>query len=93
MSKKKYTVDELTRLAFVHAEDDRRSMADAQGDNEYGREQLELAEAMYRYRMKRWGKTQGEVDLEGCTLVDIRDIAKGPNRKFGKPSTGDPGNG
>jgi hypothetical protein len=79
---KKWTVDELTRLAFVHAEDDRRSMAEAQGDNDYGRECIELADKMHAYRMKRWGRTQGEADIDGMTLVDVRDLPK-ENRRFG----------
>lgn len=79
---KKWTVDEMTRLAFIHAEDDRRSMAEAQGDNEYGRECTELADAMHAYRTKRWGSTALEDELAKCTLVDVRDLPKG-NRRFG----------
>jgi hypothetical protein len=81
--KKKWTVDEMTRLAFVCAEDDRRSMAEAQGDTEYGRECTELADAMYAYRMKRWGKTGIEAATENATLVSIRDLPK-HNRAFGE---------
>ena len=78
---KKWTADQLTRLAFVHGEDDRRAMAEAQGNNEYGRECSDLADAMHAYRMKRWGRTEMEARTADAKLVDIRDLPKG-DRQF-----------
>lgn len=64
---KKRTVNELTRLAFIYAELDRDSMAKCcQPGDEYGQRQAQLAKEFREYRIKRWGKTQLEVDLENA---------------------------
>lgn len=61
MKPKSLRVDELTRLAFVWAEQDRAALANAwpQGTPERAE-----AESQYQqlkaYRMKRWGRTKME---------------------------------
>jgi hypothetical protein len=53
---RRLNVDELTRLAFVWAEQDRAAMADAWP---YGSDEHEEAKSEYQqlkaYRLKRWG--------------------------------------
>lgn len=67
---RRWTVDELTRLAFVHGEDDRRNMAECD-NSDYGKEQRRLADAMRAYRIKRWGKTALEADMESAILTPV----------------------
>jgi hypothetical protein len=60
----KITIDELTRLAFLWAEQDRAALADAwpKGSPERA-EAREMASRLKAYRTKRWGLTQMEVLL------------------------------
>lgn len=69
-------VDELTRLAFVWAEQDRAAMADAW---EEGSPERAEAESQYQqlkaYRTKRWGRTQMEAILsKPMKLVNVKDM-------------------
>lgn len=52
--KRKWSDADLTYLALVYAEANRREVADA-AIGDYGQEQMDLAEAMRSYRLKRWG--------------------------------------
>jgi hypothetical protein len=63
---KKLSVDELTRLAFVWAEQDRATLAEAWGDSEEGKQTENQAALLRAYRLKKWGKTKLESTLEKC---------------------------
>lgn len=73
---KKLTVDEMTRLAFVYAEQDRIGLLDAYSgcdsaeDVQFKAELRALIKQMREYRVKRWGKTQFEQITEGAKAVD-----------------------
>jgi len=58
---KKLSVDELTRLAFVWAEQDRAALADCyHGVGPEAQEAYGHAKQLKEYRLKRWGKTRLE---------------------------------
>lgn len=69
-------VEELIRLAMVYAEQDRRSFAEANGSNQVAAEANELADAFRAYRMKRWGRTTMEAQLDSATLVPIDELRR-----------------
>lgn len=75
--KTRIPVDELTRLAFIYGEQDRRSYAES-----YPRDATEYilakneANQMHAYRVKRWGLTQLEADIATATTVDVSDLLK-----------------
>lgn len=64
---KRYSIDELMRLAFIWAEQDRDAMADA-----WPRASAESKHAAFQalqlrnYRLKHWGRTKLEADLAGA---------------------------
>lgn len=67
--------DELLRLAFIYAEQDRQSFSEcSKGDDEHGAAAALLAAEFRAYRQKRWGKTRHEVNLENCTTVSIDEL-------------------
>lgn len=69
--KRKLTVDELTRLAFIWAEQDRESLAESWPPGSEERADAESdATALRRYRLKRWGRTRLEEVLSDGTFVD-----------------------
>lgn len=73
--KKRVTVDELTRLAFLWAEQDRLSFAECQHAGSPERiEAEEMVRLLTAYRVKRWGKTTVETTLEGATLVEVKNL-------------------
>lgn len=69
----KRTVDELLRLACIHAESDRRGFAICNDirSPEYI-DAMELADAFYKYRMKRWGRTLGEKYEAEADVIDAK---------------------
>lgn len=69
----KIKVDELLRLALIHAECDRRGFAICNDKHspEYI-EAIELADAFNQYRMKRWGRTIGEKYESEADAFDAR---------------------
>lgn len=69
----KIKVDELLRLALIHAESDRRGFAICNDKHspEYI-DAMELADAFYKYRMKRWGRTVGEKFEAEADVIDAR---------------------
>ena len=72
------TEDELTRLAFICGEQDRRSFADCWPPKSKERKAAaKLADAMHAYRVKRWGRTKLEAVLDGAKPVSIHDIKRG----------------
>ena len=75
-------VDELTRLAFVWAEQDRAGLADAwpRGSSERA-ECLDMVRQLRAYRMKRWGRTKLEAVLGSAKAVAVGDMKTPPNRK------------
>lgn len=71
------TNDELMRLAFLWAEQDRLGFAEANHDGTPERAQAELmAQRLHDYRMKRWGQTKLEAVLAKATLVDVRELQR-----------------
>jgi hypothetical protein len=72
---RRLNADELTRLAFVWAEQDRAALADAWP---YGSEEHEKAKSEYlqlkAYRLKRWGRTQTEAILLKMKTVRVSDL-------------------
>lgn len=65
-------LDELTRLAFVYGEQDRRSMAECwPKDAPEWAAATALANQMNAYRVKRWGRTQYEADTANAPTVDV----------------------
>lgn len=78
----KYRIDELTHLAFVHAESEVESLIDAYGnDKEYVNEYSDLLDQLRRYRKKRWGKTKFEVVTENAKSVPVMEVAMGMHSK------------
>ncbi len=74
---KKLPVRELTRLAFVWAEQDRDSIADCWPPNSPERAEAENESRQLRaYRMKKWGRTVGDRIGEKCKTVSLSEIAK-----------------
>jgi hypothetical protein len=84
---KKIPVDELLRLACLYAEQDRESFIDATNgsDPEYAAEQAEFVRQLRAYRLKRWGKTQSEVMLEGCVSRNVAEVIA----EYGLPRAAD----
>lgn len=83
--RKKLSVDELTRLAFVCAERDRVSLADAWPEGTDEREQAEWQYAQIRaYRLKRWGRTRGEQELDAVRPVTLAELCKPDTREEGR---------
>lgn len=75
---KRLTVDELTRLAFIHAESDRQDFANCNPEGSVEREEaLKFVKQAHAYRMKRWGKTKLEAALENATSVPVFPWKKG----------------
>lgn len=73
--KQKLKINELTRLAFIYAEQDRRSLGDAYSEGSEERKQYyELAEQFRQYRLKKWGKTEGDVLDESSKQIDINRL-------------------
>jgi len=68
----RFPVDELTRLAFIYAEQDREAFVEACGNQPEGKEAAELVKQLRKYRTKRWGKTQYESDIENADVLDVR---------------------
>lgn len=74
---KRISLSELTRLAFIYAEQDRLSFAECQPKGSVEeKEAYDLAAKFNRYRMKRWGKTQFEADIANSTLVDVYTLLR-----------------
>ena len=70
---KKRSVDELLFLACIFAEQDRTGMADCdKGEN--GQEAAQLAKEIRAYRLKRWGHTRLEREMESAERVPLTDI-------------------
>lgn len=78
------SVNELTRLAFIWAEQDRSAMAQAwpAGSKERA-EAWAQVKALRAYRLKRWGKTKMETIMESAKPANALDVLK---RKRGKAS-------
>lgn len=76
---KKTQEDELTRMAFLWAEQDRSSLADCWplGSPERA-EAREQAKQLRDYRLQRWGKTKLEGLIERSTPKNISQLK---NRK------------
>lgn len=75
------TTSELLRLACIYAESDRESYLDSisgTGDVEQIKETKEFLEAISKYRLKRWGKTEFEVRCENSETVNVFDLLKRP---------------
>ena len=71
------TVDELTRLAFIWAEQDRQTLAECWPPGSKERRQAASeANQLRRYRLKRWGRTKLEVILDGAKPVRVQDLFK-----------------
>ena len=77
MAKKRYTVDELLRLACIYAERDRLEYIDSVSHCEDGeKEEAErFLNELRAYRMKRWGKTKLEAALSQMKPVCVTDLA------------------
>ncbi len=88
MAKKKYSVDELLRLACIYAELDREGFVRAH-DNMPNDPAAVKARAFLKelraYRLKRWGKTALEVELENTKSVPVSEIVKRENHTFRVP--------
>lgn len=77
MSEKKLSVSELTRLAFIYAEQDReayldawRGVTDADG-KKIKEDTASLIKQLRDYRCKRWGRTKLETLLSTAKPVDV----------------------
>jgi hypothetical protein len=42
----------------------------------YGKEAAQLAAELRAYRLRRWGKTDLEVAIEGATSVGVKELLK-----------------
>lgn len=72
----KLSFDELTRLAFVWAEQDRASLADCwpPGSNERANSKSQY-DQLKAYRLKRWGRTKGD-ELDELQRIPLSEIRK-----------------
>lgn len=70
---KKLKIDELTRLAFIWAEQDRAAMADAwpRGSPERAESQNQR-DQLHNYRVKKWGRTVLETVMSNAKAQTIR---------------------
>ena len=69
------THDELTRLAFLYAEQDREGMARCWGmDSVEGKDAAKLAKRFRDHRMKRWGKTRLEEYVGNAVAKTVTEI-------------------
>lgn len=68
-TKLKWPVRELIRLALVHAEEDRRAYGEAD-PGPFGVEAIQLADALHKLRMRRYGETFGEHVERTSDVVD-----------------------
>lgn len=73
---KKLSVNELTRLAFVYAEQDRETwLSCAKGEPQEDIERNEkLLKQLKEYRLKRWGKTKLEVVMEEARPITTKEL-------------------
>lgn len=75
--KKKRSVGQLTRLAFIWAEGDRIALMDAyehmQEDETY-KEAFDDLKELRAYRLRRWGRTKLEAAIADATLKSISEI-------------------
>lgn len=76
---KKLPVDELTRLAFWFAEQDRASAIDCMfADDPHRAEQQELVNQLRAYRLKRWGPTVGDRVFKTLRPITIQATLNRP---------------
>jgi hypothetical protein len=77
-SDERLSVSELTRLAFIHAEQDAWGLVEAWKGAPEAAQFENLAKQFYAYRMKRWGKTEHEARMERSTLISVGPRTKLP---------------
>jgi hypothetical protein len=67
------SVDELTRLAFIYAEQDRRGFAEAWrgADEKIVKETMALVKSLRDYRVRRWGRTKFEAAFDGAKSANL----------------------
>lgn len=72
---KRIPVDELTRLAFIYAQQDREAMLScvSESSDEYKKVE-ELVEQLRNYRLKRWGRTKFECDFDNARSVSVVEL-------------------
>ncbi len=82
---KKMSVDELTRRAFMWAEQDRWSLAECWPIGSPERAEAESDYQQVRnYRLKKWGKSKMEAILEETpskSINEIHELEKNQNSK------------
>lgn len=78
----KLAVSELTRLAFLWAEQDRQGLVEAYPRNSTEPAVVEarnMVNQLRAYRLKRWGRTQHEADMDTAVSVPVSGLRrKGP---------------
>lgn len=73
----KMTNDEMLRLACIYAEEDRRAFVDCMAgctgteDEALKAETMAFVKKLHAYRVKRWGRTANEANLDGAVTVPI----------------------
>ena len=74
-------VDELMRLAFLYAEQDREGYLDAISTTDNEGEKAEtraLINRLRKYRLKRWGRTRHESLMEHAETKTVEEIRRLP---------------
>ena len=72
---KKLTVDELTRRAFIWAEQDRAAMVNCWPPVSPERQEAkDECDQLHKYRVKRWGRTKLEAAMDGAVSKDVREM-------------------
>ncbi len=75
--RKRYPINELMRLAFIYAEQDRGSLAGCYTEGAPERDEaINLYEQLKAYRLKRWGRTLGDKLDEIKTSVSFEELRK-----------------
>lgn len=75
--KRKIPVDELTRLAFWFAEQDRYTAWDSMSADDPCRSDVyELYVQLRTYRLKRWGRTVGDRVAETMQPTTIQEVMR-----------------
>jgi len=90
--KKKFTVDELLRIACIRAEQDTEALLDAHSncpDDPLVATETEYLKQLKAYRMKRWGRTKLEVTMSEMKSVPVQEIFQQGISEFRAPNLGE----
>ena len=83
MTATKVSEEELFRLAFLFAEQDRASFVQCYPENSrdpYCVKARRLVKQLREYRLRRWGKTRFETEMETAKTINVAQAIKRARR-------------